>query len=43
MEQRYPKSDDNKILSPDWPDWLRYQIVRREAELLLKSSAQPTK
>src|SRR5262249_45731402 len=33
MEQKFPKT--NSGLGADWSDWLRFQIIRREAEALV--------
>jgi tetratricopeptide (TPR) repeat protein len=43
MEQTDSKGDHNTILGPEWHDWLRFQIVRHEAERLVKGSALPIK
>src|SRR5262249_61904575 len=39
MEQKFPKPDRGQLLGHDWADWLRFQIVRREAEILVKAPA----
>jgi WD40 repeat protein len=38
-EERFPKVDRGQLLGADWSDWLRFQIVRREAEELVKPPA----
>jgi WD40 repeat protein/serine/threonine protein kinase/tetratricopeptide (TPR) repeat protein len=40
MEQRFPKPE-GKGLDNGWDDWLRCQIVRREAEQLIDGKPQP--
>ena len=37
MEEKGPKLDRGPLLGTDWADWLRFQIVRREAEALVKA------
>ena len=39
MEQKFPKT--NSGLGADWSDWLRFQIIRREAEALVGLSLTP--
>jgi Flp pilus assembly protein TadD len=36
VDERFPKVDRGQLLGADWSDWLRFQIVRREAEELVK-------
>jgi serine/threonine-protein kinase len=38
MDERFPKFGRGQLLGQDWDDWLRFQINRREAEALVKSS-----
>jgi hypothetical protein len=40
METRFPKIESGD-LGPGWYDWLSCQIVRREAESLLKTGGAP--
>jgi serine/threonine-protein kinase len=37
MNERFPKADRGQTLGAAWADWLRFQLVRREAEALLKT------
>ena len=39
-EEKFPKVDRGQLLDANWPDWLRFQIQRREAEALVKAPAQ---
>jgi serine/threonine-protein kinase len=39
MNEHFPKLERGQFLGPDWADWLRFQIVRREAEALIKTPA----
>jgi tetratricopeptide (TPR) repeat protein len=43
MEQKYPKIDRNEVLGPGWDEWLRFHLVRHEAELLVKGRAERLK
>ena len=38
MDERFPKFGQGQLLGPDWDNWLRFQIHRREAEALVKAS-----
>jgi hypothetical protein len=38
MDERFPKLDRGQLLGQEWADWLRFQIVRREAESLVKEA-----
>jgi serine/threonine-protein kinase len=38
-EEKFPKVDRGQLLDANWPDWLRFQIIRREAEELVKPPA----
>jgi serine/threonine-protein kinase len=41
VEERLPKPDRGQLLDKEfWSDWLRFQIIRREAEALLKATAK---
>ena len=39
MDERFPKLGGGQSLGANWADWLRFQIVRREAESLIKTPA----
>jgi tetratricopeptide (TPR) repeat protein len=40
MEDRFPRLDRGQVLDKEWwSDWLRFQIVRREAEAFIKPTA----
>jgi tetratricopeptide (TPR) repeat protein len=39
-DEKFPKVDRGQLLDANWPDWLRFQIIRREAEELVKVRAQ---
>jgi hypothetical protein len=41
MKEVFPRADKEGP-GPDWADWLRFQICRREAEALLKPAGRPT-
>jgi serine/threonine protein kinase len=40
VEQKYPEIGGYRSLGPEWHDWLRFQLVRREAERLLKEKTE---
>jgi WD40 repeat protein/serine/threonine protein kinase/tetratricopeptide (TPR) repeat protein len=39
MNERFPKADRGQTLGAAWAEWLRFHIVRREAEALVKTTA----
>jgi tetratricopeptide (TPR) repeat protein len=39
MDDRFPKLERGELLGPEWADWLRFMIVRREVEALVKVTA----
>jgi len=43
MEQPCPKIGRNWHIYDDYPDWLRFDVVRSEAERLVKGKAEPPK
>jgi tetratricopeptide (TPR) repeat protein len=42
-ERKWPKLDRGESFGDDWPDWVRFQILRREAAALIAGKAGPTK
>jgi serine/threonine protein kinase/Flp pilus assembly protein TadD len=40
LEPRYTKIGRTKTLGPAWPQWLRFQIIRQEAERVVRDKAE---
>jgi serine/threonine-protein kinase len=38
-EEKFPKVDRGQLLGSSWSDWVRFQVIRREAEELVKPPA----
>jgi tetratricopeptide (TPR) repeat protein len=43
LEQKYPKPDRGDLFPGDWQEWLRCQILRREAEALIEGKSAEAK